>query len=82
MQHCPWPLFSWPLFGQLNTLLSWLLASPFDKVPAGIGHWTQQERPTEVNEIDMVTSDDVPIGVTNQEVVSERFPLNDAARFG
>jgi hypothetical protein len=36
----------------------------------------------ELIEIDVVTSDDVPIGVTNQEVVSEHFPLHETARFG
>ena len=36
----------------------------------------------ELQEIDMVAKDDVTIGITNQEVVAEDFPLSGTVRLG
>jgi hypothetical protein len=36
----------------------------------------------ELREIDVVTNDDVPFGVTNEEVVAEHFSLSGTVRFG
>jgi len=36
----------------------------------------------ELIEIDVVTSDDVPIGITNQEVVADHVSLSGTARCG
>ena len=36
----------------------------------------------ELIEIDMVAKDDVTIGITNQEVVAEDFPLSGTVRLG